>query len=98
MIRSKWNLDSDVQNDVVGHQQPVCRPLEQDPPTERQRRFPSCCRDHPVEVVPRQVHARRENLTGGSVVVQGLGQRVDERREGVGCRVHAVILAHVATR
>ena len=65
-------------------QQAVRRPLQQDPPAEPARWLAGHLADDPVEVEPGEVQATGDLLRARFVLVQGIGQHVDEGGEGVG--------------
>jgi hypothetical protein len=88
LVRGVAGVQRDSQDVVVRGQQAVGRPLEQDAAPKRRRRLARRGRDKPVAVEAREVQARRERLAAGVVVVQRVGEDVDEAGERVGGGAH----------
>src|SRR3954447_12416817 len=92
LVRGVAGLDRDVEQRRPGGDHPVRRALEQDAPAQRLRGLATDRLDHPVEVEAREVVARRPVVAGAVVVVEGLGEPVDEVGEGVGCDAHDLMV------
>ena len=91
LVRAVSGLDGDVEDGPVAGDQPVRRALQEQPPTQRARRFPGGRGDQPVEVEPGQVgpggHIRR---TRRRIVERDL-EYVEQAGESV-VPVHALSL------
>nr|WP_295695031.1 hypothetical protein [Lapillicoccus sp.] len=89
LVRAVARLDGDVEDGardrpwVVHPQQPVCRPLEQQPAPHRPGRLARRRGDDPVEVEAGQVGSRREVVRARLGVVETRLSQVEDGRQVV---------------
>jgi hypothetical protein len=97
-VNASWlpyPASGDVDQRRGGGDHAVRRPLEEDAPPERARRFAGHRGDDSVEVEAGEVEPAGQLLRRGVVVVERVGEDVHEGGEGVGGDGHGAILTAV---